>query len=112
MKSPLNAYPEEVLLKISDLEVRFPGPQSDIVVVDGVSLEIRSQEVFGLIGETGAGKSMTAFAAIDLLPPPGRTTRGQVWFRDRRLTGMEEKELRLIRGRNSFSSGWCVRRSS
>jgi peptide/nickel transport system ATP-binding protein/oligopeptide transport system ATP-binding protein len=64
-----------------------------------VSLTIRAGEFFGLIGETGAGKSMTAWATVGLIQPPGRITRGRVFFEGRDLLTADERSLRSIRGR-------------
>ncbi|MCI0429348.1 MAG: ABC transporter ATP-binding protein, partial [Rhodospirillales bacterium] len=87
------------LLEVDDIEIRYPLEEGgEAVVVDGVSLRIGAGETFGLIGETGAGKSMTAWAAIDLVPPPGRVTKGEVRWQGRRLTGRAEADLEKIRG--------------
>jgi len=88
----------EVLLSIEDLEIRFPTSQGEVAVVTDVSLEIRAGEFFGLIGETGAGKSMTAWAAMGLVQPPGRITKGQVRFAGRDLLTADRESLRRIRG--------------
>ncbi len=68
------------LLEIEELEVRFPAPgdEGEIVVLDRVNLEIRAGEIFGVIGETGAGKSLSAWAAMNLLPVGGRMTGGDI----------------------------------
>jgi ABC-type dipeptide/oligopeptide/nickel transport system ATPase component len=71
---------EAPLLRVEGLEVVFPASGGDIEVVTGVDLEIGRQEFFGLIGETGAGKSITAWASLGLVPAPGRITKGTVWF--------------------------------
>jgi oligopeptide/dipeptide ABC transporter ATP-binding protein len=67
-------------------------------VVTDVSLAIRAGEFFGLIGETGAGKSMTAWSAVGLVQPPGRITKGRVLFEGRDLLSMDERTLRQVRG--------------
>jgi oligopeptide/dipeptide ABC transporter ATP-binding protein len=87
-----------VLLSIRDLEVRFPHRDRDVVAVAGVDLEIMPGEVFGMIGETGAGKSLTAWAAIDLVPSPGHVSAGEVRFDDLLVTGADEQTLRKLRG--------------
>jgi peptide/nickel transport system ATP-binding protein len=86
------------LLSIEDLEVRFPTSHGEIAVVQDVSLAIQPGEFYGLIGETGAGKSMTAWAAMGLVPPPGRTASGRVSFAGRDLLTAGDQELRVIRG--------------
>ena len=96
MNAPTGVAP---LVEIADLEVRFPTSTGDAIVVDGVDLALAEGEFVGLIGETGAGKSMTAWAVMDLVPPPGEITRGSVTFDARRLTGSDESEMRALRGR-------------
>lgn len=88
------------LLEIEELEVRFPAPgeEGEIVVLDRVNLEIRAGEIFGVIGETGAGKSLSAWAAMNLLPVGGRMTGGDIRWKGKSIVGMTEEELRLIRG--------------
>ncbi len=78
--------------------MRFPGENGqDVVILMDVNLEVRNREVFGLIGETGAGKSLTAWAAVGLVPPPGRITKGHVYFNGRDV-GTESGELSSLRG--------------
>lgn len=67
-------------------------------MVDGVTLAVRRGESFGLIGETGAGKSLTGWAAIDLVPPPGRISAGRVLFEGEPLTGASTSRLEHLRG--------------
>src|SRR5262245_54355147 len=87
------------LLQIRDLEVRFRHATADTIAVAGVDLEIREGEFFGLVGETGAGKSLTASAALRLLPPSAEVTNGEVLFRGRAMSKMTPAELRDVRGR-------------
>ena len=89
------------LLEIKGLEVHFPGPEDEgeIVVLDHVDLEIRAGEIFGVIGETGAGKSLSAWAAMNLLPSSGRMTAGDVRWKGKSIIGMTEEEQRRIRGK-------------
>ena len=69
------------------------------MVLDHVDIEIRAGEIFGVIGETGAGKSLTAWAAMNLLPAPGRMTAGDIRWKGKSIIGMAEEELRRIRGK-------------
>jgi oligopeptide/dipeptide ABC transporter ATP-binding protein len=89
---------EDPLLSVEGLEVVFPTSVSEIKVVDGVDLEVRRGEFFGLIGETGAGKSITAWATLGLVPPPGRIRGGTIRFDGRDLLAADDRELRSIRG--------------
>ncbi|MDE0242500.1 MAG: ABC transporter ATP-binding protein [bacterium] len=86
------------LLEIEDLEVRFPGSSEEIVVLDRVNIRIGAGEIFGVIGETGAGKSLTAWAAVNLLPVHGRVTAGEVRWKGRSISAMTDEEVRRIRG--------------
>lgn len=87
------------LLKVEGLEVVFPTSAGDITVVSDVDLEVGRKEFFGLIGETGAGKSITAWAALGLVPSPGRIVRGSVRFEGRDLLAAGQSELREVRGK-------------
>src|SRR3546814_16673655 len=66
------------LLEVRNLRVEFPTRRGTLVAVDDVSLEISAGEVLGVVGESGAGKSMTGAAIIGLLEPPGRLAAGEI----------------------------------
>jgi oligopeptide/dipeptide ABC transporter ATP-binding protein len=87
------------LLTVENLEVRFRAVDGVVVALDGVDLQVREGEVFGLIGETGAGKSLTAWAAMGVLPVGAWLERGEVTFRGIALTKLSDRELRRIRGK-------------
>jgi peptide/nickel transport system ATP-binding protein len=86
------------LLEISDLSVEFTSSGKIFRAVDGVSLSIGPGERFGMVGETGAGKSLTAWAAIGLLPRSARMTRGQVLYNGNDLTHASPAALSSLRG--------------
>ena len=67
-------------------------------ILDGVSLDVAPGEIFGLVGASGSGKSMTALAVVRLLPP-GMRVAGTVWLQGEPLSGMSERELEAVRGR-------------
>lgn len=92
------------LLQVEDLEVSFPGAGArrrdpHQPVVSGVHFAIRRGETLGLIGASGAGKTMTALAILGLVPAPGRITAGRIVWRGRDLVGVERGAMRAVRGR-------------
>ena len=88
------------LLEVSDLHTSFFLRGGELRVLDGVSLEIEAGEVLGLVGETGSGKSVTAYSIIRLLKQPGQVVGGQVRWDGRDLLHLWESELEgEIRGR-------------
>ncbi len=87
------------LLEVRNLRVEFPTRRGTLVAVDDVSLEIAAGEVLGVVGESGAGKSMTGAAIIGLLEPPGRIAAGEILLEGRRIDNLPYSEMRRIRGR-------------
>lgn len=91
---------EAPLLEISDLRTYFHTDAGILKAVDGVSLTIQPGETLGLVGESGCGKSITAFSILKLVPsPPSVNAGGEVCFQGRNLLAVEEKELCSVRGR-------------
>ncbi len=91
---------ENSLLTIKDLKVHFYSRGHTIYALDGVSFEIEKGMTFGLVGETGCGKSVTALSILRLIPyPPGKIVQGEIHFRGRNLLHLSEEEIRSIRGR-------------
>jgi len=87
------------ILEVKDLIVEFPQRRGILRALDGVSLRVGPGEILGLVGESGAGKSMTGSAVIGLLDPPGRIASGEVWVRGQRIDGLTEDEMRQVRGK-------------
>jgi peptide/nickel transport system ATP-binding protein len=87
------------LLAVEGLRVEFPTRQGTLVAVDRVSLTIAPGEVLGVVGESGAGKSLTGAAVIGLIDPPGRIGAGEVRLDGRRIDNLPPEALRRIRGR-------------
>ena len=87
------------LLEVEDLRVEFPTRRGALLALDGVSLEINEGEVLGVVGESGAGKSLTGSAIIGLLEPPGRVTGGQIRLEGHRIDTLSYEEMRAIRGK-------------
>ena len=87
------------ILEVRDLRVEFPTRRGTLTALDGVSFDIAPGEVLGVVGESGAGKSMTGAAIIGLLEPPGRIAGGEIRLAGRRIDNLPYEELRKIRGR-------------
>jgi peptide/nickel transport system ATP-binding protein len=86
------------LLEVERLRIEFPTRRGILVAVDDVSFSIGEGEVLGVVGESGAGKSVTGAAVIGLLEPPGRIGRGDIRFEGRQLNGLPQETMRRIRG--------------
>jgi peptide/nickel transport system permease protein len=90
----------ESLLEIEDLFVGYEREDGGVTtVVKGVSLDVRRGEVHGLIGESGSGKTQTAFSVLGLLPEGGRVLAGSIHFGGDQIGGAPESVYRSIRGR-------------
>ena len=89
----------EPLLEVRNLRVEFPTRRGALVALDDVSFSIAPGEVLGVVGESGAGKSLTGAAIIGLLEAPGRVTRGEILLRGRRIDDLDEEAMRRIRGK-------------
>jgi peptide/nickel transport system ATP-binding protein len=87
------------VLSVRNLEVAFPGRRGTLVAVDGVSFDIAAGEVLGVVGESGAGKSLTGAAVIGLIEPPGRIMGGEVHLSGRRIDNLRADDMRKVRGR-------------
>jgi len=86
------------LLRIRDLRTSFPLGRRRLPVVDGVSFDIDPGETLALVGESGCGKSMTAFSIMRLVPKPGRISDGEIRLEGRELRGLGVPEMRAVRG--------------
>ena len=91
----MNAAP---LLDVRDLRVELPLSRGTVHAVEGVSLTVGPGEAFGLVGESGCGKSMTLRAIMGLLPRPGQIVGGQVLFEGEDLVTASPGRLRQVRG--------------
>jgi peptide/nickel transport system ATP-binding protein len=89
----------DALLSVEGLRVEFPTRHGTLVAVDGITLSIAPGEVLGVVGESGAGKSLTGAAVIGLIDPPGRIAAGEVHLGGRRIDNLPPDALRRIRGR-------------
>jgi peptide/nickel transport system ATP-binding protein len=87
------------LLEVKNLRVEFPTRRGTLVAVDDISFSIAPGEVLGVVGESGAGKSLTGAAIIGLLEPPGRVAGGEIVLDGKRIDKLPYEAMRRIRGR-------------
>jgi peptide/nickel transport system ATP-binding protein len=87
------------LLRIKNLRIEFPTRRARLVAVDDISLQIDPGEVLGVVGESGAGKSLTGVAVIGLLEPPGRITEGRIYLEGERIDNLPYEQMRRLRGK-------------
>lgn len=91
---------KDLLLEIKDLRINFYTYRGIVKALNGVNLKIYQGEFFGLVGETGCGKSVTASGVLNLVQNPGKIERGEIIFKGRDLLKMSKEEIReKIRGK-------------
>ncbi|MBK9083323.1 MAG: ABC transporter ATP-binding protein [Rhizobiales bacterium] len=90
---------EPPVLSVRDLEVEFPTRRGVLKALDRISFEIARGEILGVVGESGAGKSLTGAAIIGLLEPPGRISGGEVRLHGERIDHLPREAMRHIRGK-------------
>ena len=89
----------EPVLSVRNLTVAFPTRRATLTAVDDVSFDIAAGEVLGVVGESGAGKSLTGAAVIGLLEPPGRIMGGEVRLQGQCIDNLSPEAMRKVRGR-------------
>jgi peptide/nickel transport system ATP-binding protein len=87
------------LLEVRNLRVEFNTRRGTLVAIDDVSFDIAPGEVLGVVGESGAGKSITGTAIIGLLEPPGRVAGGEIRLEGERIDNLSPEAMRKVRGR-------------
>lgn len=87
------------LLSVKDLTVSFSGRSGTVTAIEDVSLDVAPGEILGMVGESGAGKSMTGAAIIGLIEPPGRIAKGEIRLEGERIDNLPPEAMRRIRGR-------------
>jgi len=91
---------KDLLLEIKDLRINFYTYRGIVKALNGVNLKIYQGEFFGLVGETGCGKSVTASAVLNLVQNPGKIEEGEILFKQKNLLKISEEEIReKIRGK-------------
>ncbi len=87
------------LLEVDRLTVEFPTRRGTLRALDDISFNIEAGEILGVVGESGAGKSLTGAAIIGLLEPPGRVAYGEIRFNGTRIDQLSPEQMRPIRGK-------------
>lgn len=95
----VSGSPMAPLLEVRHLCVEFASHGRVVRALDDVSLSLGPGEILGVVGESGAGKSLTGAAVIGLLDPPGRVAHGEIWLAGQRIDGLDAEALRRLRGR-------------
>ncbi|MEA3350572.1 MAG: ABC transporter ATP-binding protein [Chloroflexota bacterium] len=89
------------ILEIKNLKTRFFTTDGVVKAVNDVSYSMEDDEILGVVGESGCGKSVHALSIMQLVPdPPGKITNGEIFFEGRDLLKLSEKEMRTVRGRD------------
>jgi peptide/nickel transport system ATP-binding protein len=88
----------ETLLELRELRTYYETYEGTARAVDGLTFEIHEGEIFGLVGESGCGKSTVALSILKLVPDPGKIVGGEILFEDKNLVTQSEDEMRGIRG--------------
>ncbi len=88
----------EVLLSVEDLHVRFRTYAGVVHAVNGMTFDVRRGEIFGLVGESGCGKTVTGFAVLRMVPSPGEIVQGRIKFQSEDLLQKSESEMQKVRG--------------
>jgi peptide/nickel transport system ATP-binding protein len=89
----------EPVLSVRNLQVEFATRRATLRAIDGVSFDIAKGEVLGVVGESGAGKSVTGMAVIGLIDPPGRISGGEIKLSGLRVDNLAPEEMRKVRGK-------------
>src|ERR1700747_220295 len=89
----------DTVLSVRNLQVEFASRRGTLRAIDGVSFDIAKGEVLGVVGESGAGKSVTGLSVIGLIDPPGRIAGGEIHLSGARIDNLPPDEMRRIRGR-------------
>ena len=90
---------KDILLSVRNLSVSFQTEAGEVRAVNDVSFDVGKAKTVALVGESGCGKSVTALTILRLIPdPPGKITRGRVWFRRQDLLKTNEGRMRTVRG--------------
>jgi oligopeptide/dipeptide ABC transporter ATP-binding protein len=99
-KAQYSSGKSKLLLKVDNLKTYFFTEEGIVKAVDGISFDINEDEIVGLVGETGCGKSVTALSILQVVRSPGKIMEGNISFKDISLLDLPEKEMRDKRGKD------------
>jgi len=91
---------KEILLEVKNLKTWFHTSGGTVKAVDGVSFTLNKGEILGIVGESGCGKSVTAYSIMKLIDSPGKIENGEIIFDGRDILKLRDKELRSVRGKD------------
>jgi oligopeptide/dipeptide ABC transporter ATP-binding protein len=97
-ETKISSKENDVLLSVQDLHTYFYTEEGTVKAVDGVTFNIKRDEIMGLVGETGCGKSVSALSILKLIRYPGKILSGKIMFEGRDLVPLTEEQIRRIRG--------------
>lgn len=89
----------QALLEVKNLSIEFLHRKGNLQAIHELTLSMQPGEILGMVGESGAGKSLTGAAIAGLLQSPGRIRAGEIWFANRRIDNLDEEARRLLRGK-------------
>jgi peptide/nickel transport system ATP-binding protein len=88
----------QVFLSVENLTTEFNTDNGKLVAVDGISFNLKSGEILGLVGESGCGKSVTSLSILRLIQSPGKISKGRILFKGQDLLTLSDEAMRKIRG--------------
>ena len=98
----------ESVLSVRNLRVEFVTRRSRLRAIDGISLDIAKGEVLGVVGESGAGKSVTGLAIIGLIDPPGRIAGGEIYLSGAGMPTSARRSMARLRAADSDRLRWVL----
>lgn len=97
--SAFSSTQSEPLLDVRHLSIEFLHRKGNLQAIHDLSLTMQPGEILGMVGESGAGKSLTGSAISGLLQAPGRISQGEIWFQGQRIDNLEDNQRRLLQGK-------------